>query len=328
MAIHVKSHIPHLECSVASTMEVTAIRVMSATKTFTLCSLYIPPILSVSQIKSELIKIREALSIPILICADVNAYHTSWGSEYTNARGRYLSEFSEENNLVILNTGEPTFLSPQGRYSHIDLTFSDSSLVTHFNWEVHPCLYHSDHFPIIISSEFPSTPKSVAKKWILGKADWSAFQSTLQLPLQFESPSVACSEMVGRLEAAAALSVPRTTGKVTRSVAHCWWTEACSTALKQKHRTYNRYKRHKGDMKYFIEYKKARAIFRHTILTARRTSWQSFVSAITVKTSSNEVWKKVRKLKGKPPNKAVVLIKEGNYISEPISIADLFARDF
>ena len=148
------------------------------------------------------------------------------------------------------------------------------------------------------------------------------------MPLQIESPSVACSEMVGRLEAAAALSVPRTTEKVTRSVAHCWWTEACSASLKQKHRTYNRYKRHKGDMKYFIEYKKVGAIFRDTILTARRTSWQSFVSTITVKTLSNEVWKKVRKLKGKPPNKAVVLVKEGNYISEPINIADLFARDF
>ena len=133
MAIHVKSHIPHLECSVASTMEVTTIRVMSASKTFSLCSLYIPPALSLSQIKSEIIKIREALPIPVIICADVKAYHTSWGSEYTNARGRYMSEFSEDYNLDILNTGEPTFLSPQGRYSHIDLTFSDSSLVTHFN---------------------------------------------------------------------------------------------------------------------------------------------------------------------------------------------------
>ena len=190
---------PHLECTVASTMEVTAIRVMSATKTFTLCS-YVhytfPPVLLLSQIKSELIKIREALSIPVLICADVNAYHTSWGSEYTNVCGHYLPDFSEENNLVILDTGEPTFLPPQSWYSHIDLTFSDSSLVTHFIWEVHPCLYHSDHYPIIISSEFPSTPKSVAKRWILSKADWSDFRSTLQLPLQFESSSVACSDSV------------------------------------------------------------------------------------------------------------------------------------
>ena len=61
---------------------------------------------------------------------------------------------------------------------------------THFNWGVHPCLYRSDHFPDIVSSEFPSTPKSVSKSWILDNAHWGVFQSALQLPSQFESPSL------------------------------------------------------------------------------------------------------------------------------------------
>ena len=202
-----------------------------------------------------------------------------------------------------------------------------SSLTTHFNWEIHPCLYHSDHFPIIISSDFSSTPRSISKRWILGKADWGAFQSALQLLSQFESPSLACSEMVGRLEAAATLGVPCTTGKMTLAIACCWWTASCSAALKHKRRTYDRYKNRKGDRKYFIEYKKARAIFRYTILAVRRTSWQSFISSITVKISSNEVWKEVRNLKGKLPSKSVILIEEENYISEPINIAYVFASD-
>ena len=227
-----------------------------------------------------------------------------------------------ENELAILNTGEPTFTTNKGHYSHLDLTLVDSGLAARFSWTVHPQLYHSGHFPIIISSELPPDPKVINQKWLLAKADWGAYQAALKLPTGYSTLSMACSEVVGRLEAAALESIPRTTGKVNRAVTHSWWTPSCSAAQKNKHTEYNRYKRHEGNLQLYIEYKKARAGLRHTLLAAKRVSWVNFVSSIKVSTLAREVWEKVRKLRGSP--------KKNNSpdSSQNRQVADPFARDF
>ena len=52
----------------------------------------------------------------------------------------------------------------------------------------------------------------------------------------------------------------------------------------------------------WIEYKKTEAIFRRTVLTAKKDSWTKYLSSISEGTSSQKVWQKIKAIKGRTIN--------------------------
>merc|ERR1712074_51699 len=109
---------------------------------------------------------------PFLICTDANGHHQSWGSE-------------------IENTGEPTYETHQGNFSHIDLSLSSPNLSPLYEWTVHHENFTSDHFPIIIESHNPNIPKiPLIPKYKIKKANWDLFRRMLDIPnVSFSSPN-------------------------------------------------------------------------------------------------------------------------------------------
>ena len=67
----------------------------------------------------------------------MNGHHPSWGSTDVTPRGKLIDDWLENSELTLLNTGTPTFETPNGNYTHIDLTFCSQQLSTQLNWEVH-----------------------------------------------------------------------------------------------------------------------------------------------------------------------------------------------
>ncbi|GFO11826.1 RNA-directed DNA polymerase from mobile element jockey [Plakobranchus ocellatus] len=68
-----------------------------------------------------------------------------------------LEEFTAENDLIILNSGEQTFLhSAYHSTSAIDLAVASPSIAAECSWAAHSDLCGSDHFPIFftLSSHF------------------------------------------------------------------------------------------------------------------------------------------------------------------------------
>jgi hypothetical protein len=58
-----------------------------------------------------------------------------------------------QDNLVLLNTGQPTRINPSnGQFSAIDLSISNTALAHKLEWKVLPDIYSSDHIPIHIVS--------------------------------------------------------------------------------------------------------------------------------------------------------------------------------
>uniref|UniRef100_A0A2P2I3I4 RNA-directed DNA polymerase from transposon X-element n=1 Tax=Hirondellea gigas TaxID=1518452 RepID=A0A2P2I3I4_9CRUS len=96
----------------------------------------------------------------------------------------------------------------------------------------------------------------------------------------------------------------------------------------KKNKALTQYRNHLGDIERWIAFKKARAIFRKTILHAQRTAWQNFLQTITSKTSSAEVWRKVRALRGPFSTPNITLKLNGNAIAEPEKVADSLAYYF
>ncbi|GFN93820.1 RNA-directed DNA polymerase from mobile element jockey [Plakobranchus ocellatus] len=109
---------------------------ISLEKTLTVCSLYLPPNSPVS--KLSLAELFEQLPKPFLVLEDFNAHSPAWGDSRRDGRGRMLEEFIAENDFIILNSGEQTFVhSAYHSTSAIDLAVASPSIAAECSWAAH-----------------------------------------------------------------------------------------------------------------------------------------------------------------------------------------------
>ncbi|GFN93239.1 RNA-directed DNA polymerase from mobile element jockey-like [Plakobranchus ocellatus] len=93
-----------------------------------------------------LAELFEQLPKPFLVLGDFNAFSCREGRE------RMLEQFMAENDLIILNSGEQTFVySAYHSTSAIDLIVASPSIAAECSWAVHSDLCGSDHFPIFLT---------------------------------------------------------------------------------------------------------------------------------------------------------------------------------
>ncbi|GFO14999.1 RNA-directed DNA polymerase from mobile element jockey [Plakobranchus ocellatus] len=159
---------------------------ISLEKTLTVCSLYLPPSSPVS--KLSLAELFEQLPKPFLVLGDFNAHSPAWGDSRRDGRGRMLEEVTAENDLIILNSGEQTFVhSAYHSTSAIDLAVASPSIAAECSWAAHSDLCGSDHFPIFLtlSSNFSSNYlkkkclKALNLLRVVGHTDRGADRATL-----------------------------------------------------------------------------------------------------------------------------------------------------
>ena len=260
---------------------------------------------------------------------DSNAHHRSWGSPFTDLRGRIINDWVEDYTLLILDEDQPIFLSSSGSLTHIDLTISSNALSIKTQWEVYPDCFHSNHFPVVVTLEGTGDAAISKPHWNTNRADWPLSQASLQLPSVFLSPSEACSTVEARINAAATKSIPLSHPAYGKSkLTKCWWTRKCTTAVCRKKAAYNRFKKHWNNIGLWIAYKRVVSEFRHTIKEAQRASWQSYVASINRNTSSSQVWRKVKKISGRSSIPAIVLKNNGNIIADRKQVANCLAEEF
>ena len=316
--------------TLSTPLEAAAVRIHLPSITLTVVSLYLSPHLSTDSLILDLSSLLSSLLPPLLICTDANAHHTSWGSPTSDRRGNILVDWLAEEGLALLNTGHPTYLSSSGSFTHIDLSITSPSLAPSFSWKVNSTPFHSDHFPILIDTglslhhTFYRSPR-----YILSKANWPLFQKNISLPTNFISPTETCNQLEQAINSSASQSVPLSAGYVKPSFCKGWWTPTCSQALHRKNRALTCYKRSRGDLDLWVAYKRLRAVFRHTVLTAKKESWSAFISSITADTPSSVVWKKVKLLSSHPSSPTAIVLRSGdNFVSDPIAVSNLLATDF
>ena len=149
-AILVTNGIIHSHIPLNTNLQATAVR-LSLNKTFTVCSLYIPPPFNLTG--SDLCNLYNQLPEPRLILGDFNSYNLLWGSTSLNSKGKIIEKFLNDYSLCLFNDGSPTYLHPgHGTFSAIDLSICDPTLLLDFEWKVLEDTHGSDHFPILIKN--------------------------------------------------------------------------------------------------------------------------------------------------------------------------------
>ena len=142
---------------------------VTAHKTITLCSVYLPPRNNFNFSLKDLQYLIDQLPSPFIFMRDFNGHHNLWGCEDVNNRGQQL-----ENNSFN-DKSHPYFHSASGTFTSIDLPLCSPSLFLDFSWKVghDPC--GSDHFPILLENDGAPCLERV-QRWKPAKANWNQFQ--------------------------------------------------------------------------------------------------------------------------------------------------------
>ena len=211
VSIFASSAIPIVPLNLHSPLEVCGAKVLTPSQPFSIISLYIPPS-PIDDLESKINDLINSVPSPLIICTDGNGHHHQWGSPQDNPRGSLLKNCITSNNLEIPNSGEPTFETPHGTFTHLDLSITSPSLAPSLDWKVYQDNLQSDHFPIIIN--FPSLQITLSQnipKFKIKKADWFKFQKSLTLPSPpFTNPDETCQKLEDSLLQAAQISIPQT----------------------------------------------------------------------------------------------------------------------
>ena len=108
VAIDVHDSIHSQGISLQSTLPVVAVKETMTHLPFIVCSLYLPPGQPLSA--TDLFDLFSELPTPFIIVGDFNAHNSLWGSSRTCQRGALVEQLLLAINLVLLNTGEPTYM--------------------------------------------------------------------------------------------------------------------------------------------------------------------------------------------------------------------------
>ena len=276
VALFIHNTVPHIPIplSLQIPLEAVAARCFFDNQQVTLCSLYIPPDFDNDTLHQALTSLVHHLPPPVVITTDANAHHQTWGSPTSDRRGHALADWADQHALITLNSGEPTYLSSTGTFTHIDVTFCSPEIAHLFHWQPHHDSFNSDHFPLLLSTDLSIYSAPPPPRWNMQNANWPLFQTSLDLPTNFLSPTQACGSVTTRILEAAKTAIPQTTTRPQHKYS-LWWNADCTQARREKNRALTRYKNHLGDLNRWIAYKRARAIFRHTIATAQRECWEN-----------------------------------------------------
>ncbi|KAG5858410.1 hypothetical protein JTB14_022947 [Gonioctena quinquepunctata] len=135
------------------------------------------------------------------------------GIERLDRRGRIVEEVIDEYNLVLLNTGEGTFLNSRSNtFSHLDLSLCSPGVAHYFNWNVISEYLFTDHAAIQIQCSTRNIPPSIPGRWQIKRADWDKFRNHLE-PLEMRHTVDESVEVItNSIICAADHSIPKSSG--------------------------------------------------------------------------------------------------------------------
>ena len=302
VTIYISSLYPSKQIFISTHLEAIAASVKLNDIEVNLCNIYLPNQHTFSE--KDIENIIKQLPKPFIITGDFNSHNIIWGSQNTDNRGKAIEKILESENLVLLNSMEPTRINPiNGNLSNIDLTFSNASLAQRLDWSVSNNITSSDHFPIVIqlvTRHNDSTPK--LERWNLKNPDWPLFSQLLEDKItninlsEIKNTEELVDEFTESIISSANLCIGISKSKTPKPKVP-WWNLDIKKAIKDKNDALKKFQK-TNNQKDFIQLKQLRAKSKFLIKSSKKFTWEKFTSSINEKTDSKLVWNKIQSLKG------------------------------
>lgn len=333
VAILVNNNFPSEEITIHTDLEAIVISVTLPHITLTLCNIYIPNQKDFNL--NDIEHIIKQLPNNFIILGDFNSHSKTWGSYKTDPRGKIIEELLLNDNLIILNNGQPTRINPSnGHQSAIDLSISNASLSHKLEWSTLPDIYSSDHIPLKISITLPLDKSHLdyPLMWKIKKANWDLFTSLMEEHTHsLPSPSrlninTAVTKFTSLIQDTAKITIGTTPNKSHRPKVP-WWNEDIKKSIQEKNRALKTFQTTKTQEN-FITLKKCKARTRFLVKNSKASSWKNFVSNIHNQTDPSTVWKKIKSLKGTNRHNSINLIIDSKFTTTPKSVANCLGLSF
>ncbi len=294
----------------------------------TLLSVYIAP----SQILKEEHLNKLLVANKLMIVGDLNAKSPLWGSPIRDVRGKLVEKFLEDNNLSCLNSGEGTRFNERGPLSHLDIVISNSNMGVNISCEVGKDRMGSDHYPLILEYETSVNKIELGlnSRYCYKRANWLKFKNCLENDLTLKSPVIDAEEAYNRLQiaykTARGQSIPHINGPFKHKYSP-FWNVQCSAAKKVRKEA-EKDLRKTNSIENLIKYKKAKLAFKNTFARYKRIYWENYCAGLNYNSKTANVWKTIRKLKGKNVSTNISCITDGNELVDNKKLAENFSKIF
>lgn len=216
--------------------------------------------------------LQEISSKPFLIVGDLNGQHPLWGSGITNNNGTVLYDIIDHFNLVVINNGSPTRITPPHQnISCSDVLLSHTSLAPKLTFQVLEPYGPSDHLPILSELHMPinhtnlsySINTNSTTRYNTKKADWNGYRALIAGSLS-ECKPTSITEFNRVITEAADQTIPRSRSRAGSGFSHPWWDTECSIAIQKRKDSFSQYRKHPMPHNY-VNFRKVRAQCRRVL---------------------------------------------------------------
>lgn len=274
------------------------VQILANNFSITVVSLYIKPKTKITY--NEWNRFFSSIPKPFVVGGDFNAHHNSWGCSGCDNLGINLLQAIEENDLLLLNDGSPTYIGYSNKQpSAIDLTICSNTMERFFRWQVLEDLYGSDHLPIVIDCDL-KVPEIIIKnfrKWNVEKAEWLNFHKKSE-ELFKSSDHLSYEQIVQYITSAAESSIPRYKDVKNRKKGKFWWNTKCEEAAKERKILFKIY-RNNPIKENLLNYKKQDAKTKKIIKETKRESWREYCSELNKNVPIKNVWQNINRFRNK-----------------------------
>ncbi|MEW8548241.1 MAG: reverse transcriptase domain-containing protein [Candidatus Thiodiazotropha sp.] len=286
-------------------IEVVIVRIFGTKHNLDIANFYTPGGIPIPA--DTYIKISEVMGKQAILLGDFNAKNELWDSTFAGCdnNGDELISFINATDYIALNSGCGTrFNSETGNATALDLTFATASLAYKCDWYVHGDALGSDHFPVVTSVGVGCqyVRQIPAPRWKLDKADWDLFKNmTAKMNICFDDKTINGSNeiFISEIMAACEVSIPKTKPSNKPRKVLPWWDETCTAAVKNKKKAYDHLRRHRTADN-LERFRQVRNECKFILESVRKQKWRDFISTLTYRANSKQVWNMIKRFNGKP----------------------------
>jgi len=333
VAIMINKDFPSVELPLITDFEAIAVSVNLPHTKLTICNIYIPN--NRDFCLEDIERIIKQLPNSFIIVGDFNSHSETWGSYKSDRRGKIIDELLNNENLMLLNNGQPTRINPINELSSaIDLSIANTSLAHKLEWCTLPyTINSSDHIPIQISINHPldDTHLVYPSRWSIRKANWDLFSSLIEkktesLPTPSpENIDADVKEFTDIITEAALITIGKSKSSSPRPRVP-WWNEEIKKAIQNKNKALKKFQISRSQVD-FISLKRTRALTRYLVKSSKSLSWKLYVSSIDNQTDSSIVWKKIKSIRGTNRNN-IHFLTDSNITTSPKEVANTLGQMF
>ena len=246
-----------------------------------------------------------------ILAGDLNAHSEKWDrGTPQDRRGVGVSDWAEEEEAVIANSGEPTRIGNiRQRNTAPDVAILAGSLAMNFVWKVLENSMGSDHLPCVLAvqtgQEEHIQKRFSTRKWNIGRADWKKYREDVRASLlasptnpadTFTLLSECYSVLIEALQEAMKKQrlERRLNPRRGRHRPQPWWNEECTTAIKNRANAFRAFRR-RSTPESLRHYKEISRQTSTTIQEIRAQGWKRFTASLTSRIGLQSVWRMARR---------------------------------